>query len=105
MFIEPLERLTRLQPLGSVPAPAQPALGGGDSAAGLFRTIIEQSIGDVIATDNAVAVDVRALASGETDDLHTLGIDQAKAQLSLSLLVQMRNRFMESYNELMRINF
>lgn len=102
MFIEPMERITRLQPLGSgqaVEPKPQP-----NDAMGFFRTIFEERIQDVIATDNAVAADVRALATGESDDLHTLGIDQAKAQLSLSLLVQIRNRFVESYNELMRIN-
>ena len=101
MFIEPLERIARLQPVTTAPqaAPQQ-----SNDAMGLFRSIFEERVRDVIATDNAVAADVRALATGQSDDLHTLGIDQAKAQLSLPLLVQMRNRFMESYNELMRIN-
>ena len=41
---------------------------------------------------------------GQTDDAHTEPIAAAKAQLSVELLVQLRNRALEAYNEIMRIN-
>ena len=98
MFIEPIQRIDSLASLNSVSKTS--STGAGE----LFKNIFEDRIREVVETDTAVASDVQAIATGETDDLHTLGIDQTKAQLSISLLVQMRNRFMESYNELMRIN-
>ena len=44
------------------------------------------------------------LATGQTDDAHTEPIAAAKAQLSVELLVQLRNKALEAYNEIMRIN-
>ncbi len=44
------------------------------------------------------------IATGQSDDLHTLMIDTAKADLALSTLVQVRNRALESYNEIMRMS-
>ena len=44
------------------------------------------------------------LATGQIDDAHTVPIAAAEAQLSVDLLVQLRNKAVEAYNELMRIS-
>lgn len=44
------------------------------------------------------------LATGQIDDAHQVPIAAAKAELATSILVQVRNKAVESYNELMRIN-
>ena len=44
------------------------------------------------------------LATGQLDDAHTLPIAESKAALSLDLLISLRNKAMESYSELMRMN-
>ena len=100
MFIEPLERLEPIKPLGT----AKETKVSNNGIEDIFKNIFQERMNDIYETDNAVAADVRALVTGESDDLHTLGIDIAKAQISLSLMVQLRNRFIDSYNELMRIN-
>lgn len=41
---------------------------------------------------------------GEINDTHTVPIAQAEAELSLSLMVGLRNKALDSYNELMRMN-
>ena len=67
---------------------------------GFFRDILQ----NVIETDKIVAKDALALATGQSDDLHTIMLNQSKAQMSVQLMVQVRNRLMESYSEIMRIN-
>ena len=44
------------------------------------------------------------MATGQLDNPALLTIASTKAQLSVDLLVQLRNKSMEAYNELMRIN-
>ena len=44
------------------------------------------------------------LATGQIDDAHTVPIAAAEAQLSIDLLVSLRNKAVEAYNELMRIS-
>ena len=102
MFIEPMNVIDNISGAGGISSPGKTGATG--AAEGLFKGLFENAVNDVVTSDATVAADVQALTTGQTDDLHTLGIDMAKAQLSISLLVQMRNRFMDSYNELMRMN-
>jgi flagellar hook-basal body complex protein FliE len=44
-----------------------------------------------------------ALASGKAPDLHTVMITAEKATLSFQLAVQVRNKVMEAYQEIMRM--
>ena len=44
------------------------------------------------------------LAAGKLDDVHSLPIAQAKAALSLDVLISLRNKAMESYNELIKMS-
>ena len=104
MFIEPIVPIAPMQRIDGVSPLSK--INGGNETKGIspFKDIFSSLIQDVVDTDKAVAADVQALATGQTDDLHTLGIDQTKAQLSIELMVQLRNRLMDSYNEIMRIN-
>ena len=44
------------------------------------------------------------LSTGQLDDAHTLPIAEAKAELSLDILITLRDKAVESYNELMKMN-
>ena len=44
------------------------------------------------------------LATGQLDDAHSLPIAEAKAALSVDILISLRNKAMESYNEIMRMS-
>jgi flagellar hook-basal body complex protein FliE len=50
-----------------------------------------------------VQADTIKLATGNIDSLHTLTIDLAKAELAVQTLVQVRNKALDAYNEIMRI--
>lgn len=69
----------------------------------LFSGILSQAINNVVETDRAVVNDTENLATGNMDDLHTLGIDNMKSYLAVQMLVQIRNKALDSYNTLMQI--
>lgn len=66
-----------------------------------------EAVSDQIATTDqrihAAGESVRQLAAGEVEDLHRVMLDLEKAKLSMSLVVQVRNRLLESYQEVMRM--
>lgn len=68
-----------------------------------FKSLFQGAIEDVKATDRQINIDTEMLATGKSDNLHQYGIDIAKAQLSIDLLVEMRNRALDAYNEVMRM--
>ncbi len=70
----------------------------------VFADVFQNAINDVIQTEDEYQKAKYMLATGQTDDAHTEPIAAAKAQLSVELLVQLRNKALEAYNEIMRIN-
>jgi flagellar hook-basal body complex protein FliE len=50
------------------------------------------------------AEDSYKLSVGAMDDPHTAVINSAKAELTLSTMMQIRNKLLEAYQEVMRIN-
>lgn len=68
-----------------------------------FADVLEQSVGQVDAKINQADLEVRKLAVGEEGDLHRVMISLEDAKMSLSLMIQVRNRVVESYQELMRM--
>ena len=46
---------------------------------------------------------LRALAVGQTDNLHQVMIDLDKARLSVELMVQVRNRLLDGYDQILRM--
>jgi len=68
--------------------------------ADVFRTAINQ----VKETDAAKKEVEYLLATGQLDNPALRSIASSKAQLSLSMLIQLRNRALDTYNELSRMS-
>ena len=69
-----------------------------------FSSIFRESIENVKTTDAELQKQQYLLATGKLDDPHSVPIAAAKAQMSVDMLVQLRNKTVEAYNETMRIN-
>lgn len=68
-----------------------------------FNSIFDTAIDNYKKQEAEVNNDIYRLSAGETDDLHNLMINTQKAQISLDLLIQLRNKALDAYNEIMRI--
>ena len=68
-----------------------------------FSDILSQAVGNVRETEGAAQQENMSLLTGETDDLHTPVIETQKAELALNLAIQVRNKVLEAYNEVMRM--
>ncbi|MFA5636093.1 MAG: flagellar hook-basal body complex protein FliE [Anaerovoracaceae bacterium] len=81
--------------------PAQPDQADGGQG---FKAVFEQLIDKVEETEAVTKIDAYKLSIGETDDLHTMMINAAKADIALQTMVQLRNKILDAYSEVMRIN-
>lgn len=77
--------------------PAQPA--NGDS----FATMLGRMVADVNAEQNLANQTVNALQSGQNVPLHQAVIAMEEANVSFQLMVEVRNRLLDSYQEIMRM--
>ena len=70
----------------------------------LFKSVFKDTVGRVKETQADVENKQYLLMTGQLDDAHTLPIAEAKAGIALDFLITLRNKTIESYNELIKIN-
>ncbi|MCL2221158.1 MAG: flagellar hook-basal body complex protein FliE [Oscillospiraceae bacterium] len=76
---------------------------GTDDFTGGFANILSAAFENVNATDHADRASMLQLLTGEADDLSGLLIDAQKAELALQLALQIRNKLIDAYTEIMRM--
>ena len=74
------------------------------SVAGDFGSILTNAFRDASDLDAADKASTLQLLTGEADDFSGLLIDINKAELSLNLALQIRNKVVDAYNEIMRMS-
>ena len=86
-------------------ATALQSLTGSSSTSSSSATSFQDMLSNAIeSTDDANTVsqtDTQSLLSGQVDDVAQVMIDQQKANLSLDLVVQVRNKVVDAYNQIM----
>lgn len=68
-----------------------------------FVEVLKEAIGRVNSSLLQADESARMLATGEITDIHDVMIATEKANLSLQLMVQVRNKVLEAYQEIMRM--
>ncbi len=76
---------------------------GESSSATSFSKVLEQAVQDVDGKMKAAEADQNKLLSGETNNLHQAMISIQESSVAFSLMVEVRNKLVESYQELMRM--
>ena len=80
-----------------------PSATGGTSAAGSFGSMLTDQISNLNELQNTAATQSQALATGQAQDVSQVVADVEKAALAMQLAVQVRNKAVDAYNELFRI--
>jgi len=80
--------------------PASPEIGG---APGTFSNVLGQLVNDVNAKQVEATNTVTGLLSGQNVSLHQAMISIEEASTSFQLMVEVRNKLLDSYQELMRM--
>lgn len=68
-----------------------------------FTDILSEAINSARETESTSAAENAALLTGQTDDLHTPLIESQKAELALDLAIQIRNKVVNAYNQVMNM--
>ena len=77
--------------------------GKGEVTEANFADILTDSLKTAAELDAADKASAIELLIGQSDDLAGLLLDAQKAELSLTLALQIRNKVMDAYNEIMRM--
>ena len=80
-----------------------PAATPNASAPGLFANLMQGQLEEVGNSVGAAEQAMSALAAGKPVELHDVMISLERARLSVQTFVQVRNKLIESYQDLMRM--
>jgi flagellar hook-basal body complex protein FliE len=94
--------ITLVSHLKSIVPPQGSSVKPASSGSGFAETL-ETMIDNVNKTQIAADQAVEKLQTGESKNLHEVMIAMEKADISLRLAVQMRNKVIEAYQEIMRM--
>ena len=76
---------------------------GSTQSSDSFASMLGQMVSDVNAKQSASAQAVSALESGQKVPLHQAVISMEEANVSFQMMVEVRNRLMDAYQEIMRM--
>ena len=86
--------------LGGVGSVQNPGTGSGS---GGFGSMLTGAISSLNQSQNTAASDSVALATGKASDVTSVVSDVEKANLEMQLAVQVRNKAVDAYEEIMRM--
>ncbi len=69
-----------------------------------FRDMFSGAVSNLEELNAIKDQDAIALSLGNIDDIGAMQVNSEKADTALQLLIQMRNKVLESYQEIMRIS-
>jgi len=84
----------------ALPQAVRPA---GQSSAGAFQDVLSNAIQKVESIGQNASTSVERFLAGEGEELHTTVLATQQAELSFDLFLQARNKVVNAYQEIMRM--
>jgi len=100
--LDMLSRTPRVAPAEINPAELS-EISQAQPSSGSFAGMLGKLVSDVNAKQNAAGSAVAALQAGQNVPLHQAVIAMEEANVSFQLMVEVRNKLLESYQEIMRM--
>ncbi|HZX45991.1 MAG TPA: flagellar hook-basal body complex protein FliE [Clostridia bacterium] len=95
-------RIDAHSPIKPLSLPVQRNSGDGKQTEG-FSQYLNEAVNKVNELQKAADNSAIALATGEIQNLHQVTIDSLKAEIALQFTLQIRNKVIEAYQEIMRM--
>lgn len=76
---------------------------GPQEGEGSFASVLKKSLGEVNAMQQKADAAITALATGEKVSLHETMIAMEQADVSFRMMMQVRNKIVEAYQEILRM--
>ena len=92
-----------LNPNLQVPEVRTPQNRGSDKSGSGFGEILKDAISTANELQKQSDQEIKKLMTGESQDLHTTVIAMQKADLSFQMMMQVRNKIVQAYQEIMRM--
>jgi flagellar hook-basal body complex protein FliE len=92
-----------LPPIGAVTPPAAPASVGPSGGGSGFGDMLAGELGKLDQLQQQASTSAEQLATGKATDVSSVAMDVERASLALQLAAQVRNKTVDVYQELFRM--
>ena len=89
--------------IASTGVPQAPSLKSATSQPGDFQSVLSSAIDSVESLQNSASDSVQKFLSGQNEELHTTILATQKAELAFELGLQVRNKVVDAYQEIMKM--
>ena len=91
-----------IAPLAPIAAPVSP-LSTGEASGAAFQAVFTDAVAQVESFQQNAKASVDRFLSGEGEELHQVALNAQHAELSFELFMQVRNKVVSAYQEVMRM--
>ncbi|HTP87643.1 MAG TPA: flagellar hook-basal body complex protein FliE [Bryobacteraceae bacterium] len=100
--------MTPIAPISAAPIIEAPSAGGltqtpQGAGAGEFRSLLNSAMQHVSSAQNSADAAVQSFLNGETDEIHSTILATQRADLEFEMFIQVRNKVVSAYQEIMRM--
>jgi flagellar hook-basal body complex protein FliE len=92
--------ISSITPIGMPQVPAAATAAG---QPGEFQSALSSAINSIESLQNKAATSVQQFLTGENEELHTTVLATQKAELAFELGLQVRNKVVDAYQEIMKM--
>lgn len=93
----PISSISSIPNLAAIQAPGQ------SSQPGAFQSVLDGAIQTIQSTSNDANVAVQKFLNGENEELHTAALAVQKATITFDLGLQVRNKVVDAYQQIMQL--
>ncbi|HEY4359489.1 MAG TPA: flagellar hook-basal body complex protein FliE [Bryobacteraceae bacterium] len=83
--------------------PAVPPAAAAPSGGAAFQSLFSEALSSVQNLNQNAQTSINSFLSGEGEELHQVAIKTQQAELSFDLFMQVRNKLVSAYQEVMRM--
>lgn len=94
--------IAAIEPLEPIRAPVL-APAGPESSGAAFQSMLDSAIQMVAQSQESAAADVKAVLEGKKGEIHSAILSTQRAELQFQYFLQLRNKVVNAYQEIMRV--
>lgn len=98
-----MSTINPISPIRPVAVPDLTQVGGASAQPGGFQSVLESIVGGVEQSQNQAQQTVNSFLNGGNEELHSVALASQRASLEFELFMQVRNKVVSAYQEVMRM--
>jgi flagellar hook-basal body complex protein FliE len=99
----PIAPITLANPATITPSPQLFPISGESTRGSSFQSIFQKAVDTVQASSDKADEAIQSFLSGNTEDVHSAVLATQRADLTFELFMQVRNKVVSAYQEIMRM--